>query len=461
MEIGSALAFITYFSILTLIGLYFYYQSKQDSSQFMSGNHSINYWVTAIATQTSDMGAWLFLGFPAVIFTTGIFEYWTAIGLIVFMWLNWTMIAPRLRYETEQYQSITIADYFQKKYKDQSGVIASLVTFISLIFFIFYIASGIVGLGRIFEAAFAVPYHIGIIISIIVALFYTLLGGFVAIAWCDFFQGMFLLGVIVGVPLYAFTFTNGIQEIITIAQQKNLSLSLLASPYQTIQALLLSAGWGLGYFGQPHILSNFMGIDNPQKIKAARIIGISWQIIVLTAAASLGIIALAFFKNTSVAPQMLFVTMTQSLFSPFGAGIALCAIFAATLSSVDTQLLISGSLGAERLYPYFKKYISLITLSRITTLCVAMIAVIIAQHNDNSIYNLVYFAWSGLGASFGPLMIVSLYHQNVTREGAIAGIITGALVTALWPLFNTQIMQLVPSFLASYCVIIIISRLKQ
>lgn len=171
MEIGSALAFITYFSILTLIGLYFYYQSKQDSSQFMSGNHSINYWVTAIATQTSDMGAWLFLGFPAVIFTTGIFEYWTAIGLIAFMWLNWTMIAPHLRYETEQYQSITIADYFQKKYKDQSGVIASLVTFISLIFFIFYIASGIIGLGRIFEAAFAVPYHIGIIISIIVALF--------------------------------------------------------------------------------------------------------------------------------------------------------------------------------------------------------------------------------------------------------------------------------------------------
>lgn len=204
-----------------------------------------------------------------------------------------------------------------------------------------------------------------------------------------------------------------------------------------------------------------MGIDNPQKIKAARIIGISWQIIVLTAAASLGIIALAFFKNTSVDPQMLFVTMTKSLFSPFGAGIALCAIFAATLSSVDTQLLISGSLGAERLYPYCKKYISLITLSRITTLCVAMIAVIIAQHNDNSIYNLVYFAWSGLGASFGPLIIVSLYHRNITRQGAIAGIVTGALVTTLWPLFNTEIMQLVPSFLASYCVIIITSRLTQ
>jgi sodium/proline symporter len=463
MEFGSLAAFTVYFSALTALGIYFYRRSTKSAAQFISGSQSVNYWVTAIATQTSDMGAWLFLGFPAAMFIGGIFEYWTAIGLVTFMWISWTFIAPRLRYETGRYHSVTLADYFEKRYNDTSGILGWLVTVISLVFFMFYISSGIVALGRIFQAAFDIPYHTGIVVSIAGALFYTLLGGFVAIAWCDFFQGIFLLSVIVGVPLYAFSFTGGIQEIIAIAQQKNISLSLLSSPAQTIQAILLSAGWGLGYFGQPHILTNFMGIDDPTKIRAARTIGISWQIIVLTAAAFLGMVSIAFFKDTVVDPQMIFVLMTQSLFHPFVAGLALCAIFAATLSSVDTQLLIAGSLGAKQLNQAtttLKQYVSLITLSRLTTTFVACCAVAIAWHSNNSIYDLVYFAWSGLGAAFGPLTIASLYHKHVTRAGAIGGIIVGTLTAIAWPALNTGIMQLVPAFLASYGTILVVSALN-
>lgn len=465
MEFGFIAASITYFSILTTIGIYFYRKGNKSSEQFISGGHSLNYWVTAIATQSSDMGAWLFLGFPAMVYLNGVFEYWTAIGLIVFMWLNWYYIAPQLRKQTEEFKSVTLADYFAKKYNDRSGLLALSVSVISLIFFIFYISSGLVGLGRIFQSIFGIQYHYGITISMIIALFYTLLGGFVAIAWCDFFQGLFLLSVITIVPLYAYTLTGGIAEITRIASIQNIPLSLFSSWQQTIHAMLLAAGWGLGYFGQPHILVNFIGIDNQKNIKYAQRVGITWQIIVLTASACIGLIALAFFKNTSIDPQMIFVSMTTTLFHPFFAGLALCAIFAATLSSVDTQLLTAGSLGAQQIYSllYSNKQSNkhVIFLSRLTTMLIALCALVVAWNNNNSIYNLVYFAWSGLGAAFGPLMITSLYHKNITRNGALAGVFAGTITAIVWPYVNSSIMQLVPGFVVSYLTIIAVSYFKK
>lgn len=461
MECGFIAAIVTYFSILTAIGVYFYRKSQNSSEQFISGGHSLNYWVTAIATQASDMGAWLFLGFPAAMFLQGVFEYWTAIGLVVFMWLNWKYIAPRLRQQTAALKSLTLADYFEKKYNDTSGLLALSTSIISFIFFIIYISSGLIGLGRIFQSSFNIEYHTGIIVSMLIALFYTLLGGFVAIAWCDLFQGLFLLGVVVVVPIYAYMFTGGVTEIVQIAAQKNISLSLVSSWQETLKAIALAAGWGLGYFGQPHILANFIGIDDPTKIKYARRVGITWQIIVLTASACIGLIAIAFFKDMIVDPQMIFVTMTKSLFHPFVAGLALCAIFAATLSSVDTQLLIAGSLGAQQIYARFKRKKTgreFILLSRISTSLVALGALAVAWSNDSSIYDVVYFAWSGLGAAFGPLVIASLYHKNITRNGALAGILVGTLVTIIWPYLNTGILQLVPAFIASYGAIIVVSR---
>lgn len=464
MEFGFIAASLTYFSILTIIGIYFYRKGNNNSEQFVSGGHSLNYWVTAIATQASDMGAWLFLGFPAMVFLNGMSEYWTAIGLVVFMWLNWRYIAPRLRRQTEKLKSVTLADYFTKRYNDTSGLLALSTSVISLVFFVFYISSGLVGLGRIFQSAFNIEYHSGIIMSMMIALFYTLLGGFVAIAWCDFFQGLFLLGVIVIVPLYAYTHTGGITEIVAIAAAKNISLSLISSWQQTIQAILLAAGWGLGYFGQPHILVNFIGIDDPKNIKYAQRVGITWQILVLTASACIGLISIAFFKNTTIEPQMIFVSITTVLFHPFVAGLALCAIFAATLSSVDTQLLTAGTLAAQQLHKLIYKdarHSNSILLSRIVTALVALCSLTVAWNNNNSIYNLVYFAWSGLGAAFGPLTICSLYHKNITRDGALAGIIIGTITVIIWPYFNSSVMQLVPGFIASYLGIIIVSNTQK
>lgn len=458
------IAFFCYFFILASIS--FLVKKRQENTEsYQLGNRSVNYWVTAIATQASDMGSWLFLAFPAAVYSNGFFEYWTAIGLIVFMFLNWRFVAAPLRRETAHYDAITLTDYFSKKYNDTSGYIKLVGSIITLLFFTFYIASGLTGLGRLFEAAFHLNYHLGICLGLLTVILYTLIGGFVAVAWCDFFQGLFLLGIIIAVPLYTLFLLGGTTPIITAAFAKNISLSLFPTNKNVLSAIFLAASWGLGYFGQPHILVNFMGIDDAENTTSATYVGMIWQILVLTASACIGLVGLGYYPFGINNTELLFVDLAQSLFTPLLTGFALCAILAATLSTMDSHILVSGATYAEDfyhfLYPKFNHSPD-IWVSRFGSVLVSLIALAIAWNNNSSVYTLVNYAWSGLGSSFGPLVLLSLYYGTfIHKNGALAGLIAGALVSGLLPFFAPHIFPLVPGFLASMITIIIFSRLFQ
>lgn len=456
-------AFGLYFSTLIGIGLFFY-KRRQTAQEFMLGNRSVNYWVTAVATQASDMGSWLFIGFPAVLFTYGMSQIWTAVGLVVGMWLTWTFIAPKLREKTASLDALTLPSYFAYRFGDRSGMIQLLSTGFALLFFLFYIASGLVGLSLIFSYAFGLSYETGIVISVLTAVVYTLIGGFVAVAWCDFFQGLFLLGMIVLVPAYGLFSIGGVHSIIEAAQAKGISLSVMASPKDTLKAIFLAASWGLGYFGQPHILVNFMGIDHERNIKRARNIGISWQIIVLTASASIGLVGISFFQSGIENSELVFPAMTMSLFHPFVAGLILCAVFAATLSTMDSLILVAGSSVAEDIYKkFFNQSASsqtILLVSRAGSIAMAAASLVLAWNSSSTIYELVNYAWSGLGSTFGPLVVASLVSDKVTPAGAIAGILAGGFTAALWPLLS-NLLPLVPGFSCGLIVVALVSWLTQ
>ncbi|MCC7414716.1 MAG: sodium/proline symporter [Epsilonproteobacteria bacterium] len=449
MDVQILAAFGIYFSILTVIGLIFYFKAKH-ADAYMLGDRSVNYFVTAIATQASDMGAWLFMAFPAALYTRGMLEAWTAIGLVFFMYINWHFIAPRLRRATEQYGAVTLSSFLAARCGDRSGIVRLLTACMALLFFTFYIASALVGLGKLFASAFGLNYHIGTFLGLASAIVYTLLGGFVAIAWCDLFQGIFLLGMIVLVPAVAYTSIGGWDVLVAGLKAHGTQLSLVPSVAGALNGILLALGWGLGYFGQPHILTNFMGIDDANNIKYAKWVGIAWQILVLSAAIAIGLIAIVYFPEPMTAPENLFVVMAKQLFPPFIAGFVLCGILAATLSTLDSHIFISGSVVAEDVYKRVfcvdapSRHV--VWMSRLGSILVSCVALWIARDPSESIYNLVQYAWSGLGSAFGPLVILSLSTCTITPFGAAAGILSGGMVSAFWPLVSTAVSPLVPGF---------------
>lgn len=452
------------------IGIIFYRKQKH-ADDFMLGSRSINYWVTAIATQASDMSTWLFMAFPGLVYREGLSAIWVAVGLLLGMYATWTYIAPKLRLATEHHNTPTLASFFEAHFKDSNGTIRLLSAIITLVFFTFYISSGIVGLGRTIEIAFGINYHIGILFGTIIVSLYTILGGFLAVAWNDFFQGMLVLLVILGVPIAACLATGGIQPTLSLIQQKPLALALLPdSSLSAISHIIISAfGWGLGYFGLPHILINFMGIDNVNNMKKARNMGLTWQVISLGGALLIGLTGIAYFtSNPLTQSEFVFILLAKTLFSPFLAGLVLCGILAAAISTMDSQILVSASTVAEDLY---KKFINphvtkekLLSISRLGGFVITLISFLLAYNNDKNILDLVYYAWAGLGASFGPLMIASLYWPSLTKEGAIAGMITGAIIAGIWPHLNTPLQSdfaLIPAFFMSFLAMWITTRLTQ
>lgn len=312
--------------------------------------------------------------------------------------------------------------------------------------------------GRLCESAFEITYHTGIILSLCTVTLYTIIGGFITAAWCDLFQGLFVLCMIIVVPFTALFYIPGIPSIITAYNAHIFHFSFIHNmPY----GLFLAIGWGLGYVGQPHILINFMGINNPKKLKSATIVGLTWQIIALSAAIAIGLIALTFFPTPVINPELIYIIMAKSLFNSFVAGFALCAILAATLSTMDRHILMSGSVVASDLY---HKIINpkatsqqIIFVSRIASLVICLFALYIAWTGNATIYGLVHYAWAGLGSTFGPLVIAALYSKKCTQYGALAGLIVGGTTAALWPCANIPISPIIPGFILSTLTLYIIS----
>ena len=460
MTISILTAFILYFAVLAAIAFIVHKRTKR-ASDFMLGGRSMNYFVTAIAAQASDMSSWLFLAFPAAIFSNGLFEFWTAIGLITFMYLNWTYIAPRLRVATQEYNALTLSSFLSRRFHDAKGLISLTCAVFSIFFFTIYIASALLGISRLFKGAFELDLVSSILIGAFIALVYTNIGGFLAVAWCNVFKGLFMLAVIVAVPLLAMNYVGPISNILGKLHKAG-SLTLFPADKSILTSLLLVCGWGLGYFGQPHILIYFMSIDDVKKITYSKYIGIAWMAIALTAAAATGLIGIVHFGHNLPIPETLFIELAKALFNPFFAGVALCGIFAATLATMNNHILISGSVFAEDFYKrFFNRTLSSegqVTAARIGSflICLCAVAFILIGKPD-SIYSLVAYAWSGLGSAFGPILLVSLYSKRVTYAAALLGILTGGIVAALWPLLNTNIMPMVAGFFSSFIVIILIS----
>lgn len=463
MDLAYTYAFSAYLTIIGFI-TYSFYKKETTEQGFMLGNRSVNYIATAVAAHSSDMSIWIFMAFPGAIYTAGMVKAWVPIGLIMGMFFSWTFIAQKLRTATEKYKSVTLSEYFEHRFADNSGSLRLVSAIFSLFFFIFYISSALVGMGIMFESVFGINYHIGVSIGLCTAVLYTFVGGFAGVAWCDLFQGGFLVSMIVFVPLYAYnTLAGGWTNISNVAQLKNISLLLIPNTgKELVQSLLLALGWGLGYFGQPHILINFMGIKDAKEITKARTIGMIWQFLTLGASLVIGLIGIAFFAQTLANPELIFVAMVQQLFTPFFAGFILCAIIAAGLTTIDTQILVVSSTFARDVY---KQYINPQASTK-ETLCVSRAGIIaipllsfgIAYTKSSSVYGLVDFAWSGLGSTFGPVVLTSLYSTRVTKHASLVGMLTGGLTAALWPLSGSTVPAMIPGFFINLGIILLGSR---
>ncbi len=467
MNLEMVVAFGLYILVLGIIGFLAYRQSNA-SADFTLGSRSLSYWVTALAAHASDMSGWLFMAFPAAIYEKGMMEAWTAVGLTFFMWLSWKYVAPKLRSMTEHYHSETLPSFFEERFGDTSGTLRLVSAFFCLLFFTFYIAANFFALGHLFDAIFNVSYTTGIAIGSLVVC-YILLGGFLSIAWIDCFQGIFLLGMIILVPCVVYGHVGGVYSLIEQANLRGLSLSIIPRSYTELLNALMTASWGLGYFGMPHIITKFMGIRDVKEMKKAMHVGIAWQTVTLLAAVSVGLLSIAYFPNDLAQPSHAFIIMTKELFTPFVAGLILCAILASAINVMGAQILSCASVLAEDCYKKFARQTNKVTTayhimiaSRVSVLAICLIAFTYAYFNrEQTIYDLVLYAWTGLGCSFGPLVLVALHTQLRNKYAALAGIVVGGLTAGLWPFFNTSICAMIPGFAFSLAAIWLVNMMTK
>jgi SSS family solute:Na+ symporter len=437
-------AFIIYTLVLIGIGIYGYQQTKKAVS-FGMGDRTINYWITALSAHAADMSIWLFFGLPSAIYLTGIEGCWIVLGLLGGMWATWHFIAPRLRTASEATHSTTLTNFLCTTAGDTKGYLTIVSSCLLVFFFLFYIAVCLNGIGKILTIAFGAPYWLGVVLSALVVTIYISLGGYMTVALTDAFQAIFLLFMIIIVPLFTawnLYLSDGFAVSTSLAQTFKFTNSSLSI------GLANALNWGLGYLGMPHILTKFMSIDSVKNMKKGQYVGLSFQAITLGSAMAIGILAHFYFLIPPASKEQLFSQMVLGQFTPLLAGLILCAVMAATLSTLDAQLITCASVIARDLC----KATTEIQERRITQLSTALIAAIattMALTSASSIHEIVEYAWSGLGSTFGPLMIMSLFApQRLTSTKALAGIIVGGGIAALWPYYGPIIpnLPLIPGF---------------
>lgn len=469
VELYQGIAIGLYMILMLVIGWYGY-KKTTDLDDYMLGGRSLGAAVTALSAGAADMSGWLLMGLPGEIYTVGLSASWIAIGLTLGAYLNWFFVAPRLRVYTQvSNNSITIPSFFDNRLRDTSGILRIASGIVILVFFTFYVSSGMVAGGKFFQSSFNLDYHTGVLIVAAVVIAYTLFGGFLAVSYTDAVQGLIMFLALLLVPIVAIFVTGGIPETkATILEVNPDTFSF----FKGISGFVIISGlaWGFGYFGQPHIIVRFMAISSVSETKKARRIGIGWMILSLVGASATALIGIAYFaKNpdqTLVDPETVFIDMGQIIFHPFVAGIILAAVLAAVMSTISSQLIVTSSALVEDLYKaVINKDASdrhYVRLGRVAVLVVAIIALILAWPNNESILKLVSFAWAGFGGAFGPIILLSLYWKKITRTGALAGMITGALVVGIWgniSVLTDNLYEIFPGFVLNLIVTIIVSNM--
>ncbi|PAF43857.1 sodium/proline symporter PutP [Helicobacter sp. 11S03491-1] len=461
--------FIIYALVMLFIGFYFYSKNKTTEDYFL-GNRSLGPFVSALSAGASDMSGWLMMGLPGALYVGGLAESYIAIGLSIGAFINWSFVAKRLRvYTSVIANSITIPDYFETRFSDDKHILRIISAFVILVFFTIYISSGLVGGAKLFEATFGIQYNYALIVGTLIIVAYTFFGGYKAVCWTDLIQGLLMMGALVVVPCVMLYHLGGIGEATALIRDiKPQALSF--STGVSLLGVISSMAWGLGYFGQPHILVRFMSIRSIKEIPTATTIGISWMVISLIGACVLGFLGIAYIQKFNISlndPEKIFIVMSQLLFNPWIAGILLSAILAAIMSTASSQLLVSSSTIAEDFYKkMFNQEASpkkVMFFSRIAVLIVACVAFFISTDKTSSVLHIVAYAWAGFGASFGSVILFSLFWSRMTRMGAIAGMIVGAVVVVVYKNFLSQhfgIYEIIPGFVCASLAIIIVSLLQ-
>lgn len=459
---------VIYFIAMLVIGWYAYKRTT-DLTDYMLGGRSLGPAVTALSAGAADMSGWLLMGLPGGIYVTGLADAWIAIGLTIGAYLNWVLVAPRLRTYTQvSNDSITIPTYFENRFKDTTKLLRIASSIIILIFFTIYVSSGLVSGAVFFESSFDVSYHTGLLIVGGVVLAYTLFGGFLAVSWTDFVQGLIMLIALLLVPILAVSHTGGPVE--TLETIRTIDPKLLDFFKGTTALGIVSAlAWGLGYFGMPHIIVRFMAIKSVKETKRARRIGMSWMIFCLLGTSLSALIGIAFFHdNPSYElnnPEAVFIQLGQILLHPLLGGFVLAAVLAAIMSTVSSQLIVTSSALTEDIYRLLLRRNAsdkeLVFFGRMAVLVVSVIAAVLAFNEDSTILSIVAYAWAGFGASFGPVVLLSLYWKRMTSWGAMVGMTVGAITVIIWKNsgLGEILYEMVPGFFLNLFVVIVVSLL--
>lgn len=474
LEFETLFSLGLYFSAMLGIGLYAYRKSTSDVAGYMLGGRSLSPSVAALSAGASDMSGWMLMGLPGAMYLSGISSLWIAIGLVIGAFLNYMIVAPRLRTYTEvANDSITLPDFFENRFNDKSHMLRIVSSVVIVVFFTLYTSSGIVAGGKLFESSFGMNYELGLYVTAGVVVAYTLFGGFLAVSLTDFVQGCIMFVALVLVPVVAVNEVGGLSEVHLSIKTIDPALLDIFSGL-SIAGIISALAWGLGYFGQPHIIVRFMAIRSIKDIPAARRIGMSWMIVSIIGAMATGFAGIAYVTKEGLRlddAETIFIVLSQILFSPLISGFLLAAILAAIMSTISSQLLVTSSSLTEDFYKTFlhrdASEKQQVLVGRIAVFLVALVAIFLAYDRDSSILSLVSNAWAGFGAAFGPVVIGSLFWKEMTRNAALAGMITGALTVLLWiyiPMtingqsLSSVMYELVPGFILSSIVIYMVTK---
>ena len=465
----TAITFVGYLLVMVCVGFYAYYHTRS-YGDYILGGRSLGGFVTALSVGASDMSGWLLMGLPGAVYLAGISQSWIGIGLVLGSYINWCVVASRLRVYTEKtHNALTLPDYFSHRFEDKQNLLRIIAAVVILLFFTIYCASGVVAGARLFENTFSMSYETALILGAAATICYVFVGGFLAVSWTDTIQALLMCLALIVTPIAVMYDLGGFTAATECVASVDIKMLNILEGHTLVGIVSLLA-WGLGYFGQPHILVRFMGISSPAAIKKSRRIATVWVVISLTAAVMIGVSGRMVLGDGLLdgngQQEIIYITMVSKFFPLFIAGIFLSAILAAIMSTADSQLLVTASALTKDFYhnkirPQATEK-ELMWVSRGCVMGVAVIAVLIATNQNSTVLGLVSYAWGGFGSAFGPLVLCSLFWKRTNKQGAYAGILVGGIVDLVWAQLSGGIFDLyeiVPGFVCGLIAIFVVSLL--
>lgn len=474
MDVTLSVAFLVYLLVLIVVGLFAFRRTRTFDDYYLAGRN-LSPWVAALSAEASSESGWLLLGLPGQAFAQGIGAFWVALGCVCGTFFNWTALARKLRKLTGLFRAITIPDYLETRFADTSHTIRVIAALLIAVFMTAYVAAQFVASGKALSVTFGLDYTVAVLLGSAVILFYTMMGGFFAVAWTDVIQAMMMIFGLVLIPIVGTVKLGGPAALwaklasVAPAGAGFLSLKVGKEGIALATFLVGMIGIGLGYPGQPHIMVRFMAIKKPSLVRKGALIGVVWAVIALYGAVFIGLVARASLTGDPGDPERVMPLLAMQLLPSWLAGVMIAAAMAAMMSTADSQLLVASSSFVQdfyhRAFGREPKPRTLVLLSRIVTLVVGVVATVIALRQDPEnpvgvVFWLVLYAWGGLASSFGPLLVLSVYWRRVTRPGAIAGMIAGSVTVIIWkniPALSGFLYELVPGFAASSLVIVLVS----